>query len=425
MIFHRLLGLRPLQRPWIALACTVLLLYAAMPLGWAQPLPPHLESGETETELEGFTPVEALESPQTEHRTAAISDDLLPAPGGPVLRGRAEAEKTLSGDVLTDDVRTIPSGKILTMVMMDMVATGFNQAGDSFHARLKEPVTDGEQILVPKGTLVKGHLLATENPGRALAQSGKMTLVFDYILMPDGRRIALKSAYEKGDTALKAMGRAVGAGVGGTLAGAVRGVLVGLKVGGLGLASATNGATLIGGGGLGALAGLGGGLSRSGDHVLLNEGDEIKVALQETLQLPVLQLAEEASQEIHLPGLGVQVLDYTLSRDPFKVERQLNLKLSIDNQTPLTFGSFDVALVDEYNHTFAVSPFGNDSLLVFRIEPNRTTTGTLSFSVVSPELRHYLVFYKPYTRDVIAKISLSEALKSLQSGRKSNIRKSS
>ncbi|HEU5116980.1 MAG TPA: hypothetical protein VFT74_09925, partial [Isosphaeraceae bacterium] len=53
------------------------------------------------------------------------------------------------------------------------------------------------------------------------------------------------------------------------------------------------------------------------------------------------------------------------------------------------------------------------SMFIFQISPKTRFSGEATFSVKSPELRHYLVLYKPYTREVLAKVSLSEALKQL------------
>jgi hypothetical protein len=152
--------------------------------------------------------------------------------------------------------------------------------------------------------------------------------------------------------------------------------------------------------------------------VLLNEGDDIQVALQEPLALPEIVLPPDTQNEIQAAGLNITLLDYRLGRDPFKVENQITLTLDIQNQTSHTFGSFDIGLVDEYGNAYSTSPFGANSMLVFRLEAQSQIKGQLSFSVKSPAVRHYLVFYKPYTREILAKISLTEALKHLSSKQK-------
>jgi hypothetical protein len=336
-----------------------------------------------------------------------------PTEGTTTLKGTVNVDKEFVPDVEFGDGHTIVKGQKLLLVLMDMMATGYSQTGDTFDARVKEAVEQDGKVLIPKGALVRGHIVDIAEAGKAFTKRGKILLGFDYILMPDGRKVPFKSNYTKGDSALKAVGRSVGNGIGGTIGGAILGVIEGLKFGGIATAVSSHGATVIAGGGLGAVAGLGQGLSQRGQNVLLNEGDQIKVALSEPLTLPAMDLPPDTQNEIHASGLNVAITGYTLGRDPFKVENQISLKLKIDNQTAFTFGSFDLAMMDEYNNTFSLSPFTNEGMFVFQIDPKSQFAGEAVFSVKSPDSRHYLVFYKPYTREVIAKISLTEALKNL------------
>lgn len=375
---------------------------------------------DTEEEAEVFTPVQELEDISPGYLQMQFA---APSPEAtvPTLKGKVDVEKEFVPDIVYGEVETLEKGEYLILTIMDFIASGYSQYGDEFNARVKVEVTRDGKVLIPQGALVKGHVAQTEDPGKSLGKQGKVILAFDYILMPDGRKVPFKSQVAKGDSALKAVGRAVAGGIGGTIGGAIRGVLVGLKFGGLQGAALTNGGTLIAGGSLGALTGLGRGLSQSGDHVLFNEGDEIKVALQESLELPSMILPPDTENEIHAAGLDVNITGYTLGRDPFKSEKVINLQLEVKNQTDYQFGSFDLALMDEYNQVYSLSPFGDDGMFIFQIQPNSQFSGKAAFSVMSPELKHYLVFYKPYTREVVAKVSLREALKHLSKKQKSNI----
>ncbi len=377
---------------------------------WAERVDPQLElqpifESDASPSPEAFTSVQELNASKADN---PAEETLIPT-----LRGGVELDKEFVPDVTFQPAEQLPKGEKLILGLMDFVATGYSQPGDEFHARVKVQVERNGKILIPKGTLIKGHIKEIEQPGNALSKRGRLVLAFEHVLMADGRKIPFKTEYGKGDHGLKKMGRAVAGGIGGTLSGAIEGVLVGLSFGGIPTAVATHGATLIGGGGLGALSGLGKGIARSGDHVYLNEGDTIKVVLKEPLALPGMILAPDTQNEIHAAGLDVQITGYTLERDPFKVENQIGLKLAINNQTAHAFGSFDVALVDEYNTLYYVSPFAGESMLVFQLKPNSQLEGELAFSVKNPDAKHYLIFYKPYTREVIAKVSLTEALKKL------------
>lgn len=390
----------------------VLAMLACSQGAWATRFAPTLEPT-VEPAEEAFTRVESL-SP------TLIQADESDAPTF-TLRSSVQVERPVETPQFTlGSLETLGKGEKLTLVMMDMMATGFNKPGDNFHARVKEAVVRNGKVLIPGGTLIAGHVAQNLDPGSALSKRGKMILALDYLLMPDGRKIPLQSQYAKGDSALAATGRAMGNGVVGTVGGAVQGVMAGFRLGGLLGASASNGATLIGGGALGALVGLGNGLSKGGDGILVNEGDVVQVALEAPLQLPELIRGEDIQNEVQAPGLNVQVTDYKLGRDPFRVENQITLGLKVDNQTDYTFGSLDIALMDEYDNKFAVSPFGESSTLIVRVNPGSADTMKLSFSVKAPEVRHYLVFYRPYTREILAKISLTEALNTLQAKKSSD-----
>jgi len=334
-------------------------------------------------------------------------------PSAPVLKGNVSVDKNFTPDVVFDDMHTLGKGEILILTMLDMVSSGYSSTGEEFEASVKVPVMQDGKVLIPEGTMVKGHVIAVEDAGPHLAKRGRIVLGFDYLLMTDGRRLPFKSDFAEGDSGAQQIKRTIANGIGGTVKGAVQGVMVGLQYGGLLGAVLTHGVTVAAGGGLGALNGLGTGLNGSGSEVLINEGDVIKVALQEPLSLPEVVIAPDKTNELQAPGLNVQIADYKLGCDPFKVENMIHLTLKIDNQTDYQFGSFDMALIDEYNDVFQLSPFSQDDLYMFQIKPHSKLTGSVSFNVKAPGLRHYLVFYKPYTRDIIAKISLKEALKSL------------
>jgi hypothetical protein len=397
--------IKPNHRQVVALwmLAIITLSPTAFPLSClAERIAPQMESGNDNTD-KGYMMLQVAQ-PTTDEAT-------------PTLKGNVSVEKEFKPDVVFDQSsgETLPTGEKIILTVMDLVATGYSEQGDEFNARVKMDVQRNGKVLIPRGALVKGHVIRTEDPGKAFSKRGKIVLTFDYILMPDGRKIAFKSDYTKGDNTLAAVGRAVGEGAVGTVGGAVNGVLMGLQFGGVVAAVVTHGLTLMVGGGLGAVAGLGSGLDREGDQVMLNEGDTIKVALNEPLQLPEVKVLPDSVNAIEAPGLNVQVTDYTLGRDPFKVENQINLKLNIDNQTDYEFGSFDLALLDEYNNVYSPSPFGQDNLLAFHIAPKSQLSGVVTFSVKSPDVRHYLVFYKPYTRDILEKIPLSEIIKELSS----------
>jgi hypothetical protein len=61
---------------------------------------------------------------------------------------------------------TIPSGTVLTVLLIDGLGTDTNSAGDRFMASLAEPIVVDGSTLLPKGTKVRGHVIGVEASGR-------------------------------------------------------------------------------------------------------------------------------------------------------------------------------------------------------------------------------------------------------------------
>ena len=84
------------------------------------------------------------------------------------------------------------------------------------------------------------------------------------------------------------------------------------------------------------------------------------------------------------------------------------MTLDVSNATTNTFTMMDVAVMDEDQRTFFASPFGDTGLWFNKIDPNTRLKGNVSFNVDDPTQQLYLVFYKRYTRQVLAKIALDD-----------------
>lgn len=348
-----------------------------------------------------LTSVDSIATPLEEH-----------VPISPLLKG--SVEKTFEPDVEFEPAFTVAKGETLILTMLDFLATGYNMPGDTFNAVVKQPVKQGGKTVIPAGSLVRGHIEGAGDTAHSNAHKSRIELVFDYILLPNGQKIPLSSSYNKKSSVLKAAAKRAAGGIGGTLTGAVKGVLVGLQFGGIEGAYLSNGFTLIAGGGIGAIAGLGKGLARTNDDVVLNEGDSIKVKLEQPLALPDTSGdPSDVAQEFATEGLHMTVTDMKMVLDPFQVQNQIELNLSIDNETEYEFGQFDFVLEDSFGAVHQVSPFHKNAISFKTVPAHDHFEGSFLFSVNNPQFSHFLVVYKPYTREVLAKVSLNEAYKKL------------
>ena len=117
---------------------------------------------------------------------------------------------------------------------------------DRFEATTMVDLRDGDRILVPAGSLVRGTVSSVTRAGR-IERKGSLTLAFDRITI-DGRSYpirgtvtqALESEGIRGETSRIGAGAGVGAIIGGILGG-VKGALAGILIGGGGVIAATEG----------------------------------------------------------------------------------------------------------------------------------------------------------------------------------------
>jgi hypothetical protein len=81
---------------------------------------------------------------------------------------------------------TIPNGTRAEFLLLTELRASESKQGDTFQARLLEPIfqPDG-QLLVPEGSVLDGHIAKLQRP-RRLSRAGSMYLVFDRLTEPGG-----------------------------------------------------------------------------------------------------------------------------------------------------------------------------------------------------------------------------------------------
>jgi hypothetical protein len=158
---------------------------------------------------------------------------------------------------------TVPSGTTLTLALTTPLTTKTAQIGDTFAAVVTAPIITGNRVVIPEGTVVYGHVAATQQPGK-LSGRGMMQLAFDDMEF-DGRRYNVASV---GDSIWGKGGTAKDAGM--VAGGAAVGAIVGKILGG----SASKGAVV------GGAAGAGATMLTRGPQLELEEGREIVFVLE-------------------------------------------------------------------------------------------------------------------------------------------------
>lgn len=143
---------------------------------------------------------------------------------------------------------TLNAGTSFRVRLQQTLDTRRNRAGDSFTASLDEPLVSGDRVIVPKGTMFKGHVTESKPSGRFKGRA-MLALKLDSFTL-NGETYDIRStnvsrvsgSHKKRDLAM------IGGGSGGgALIGAAAGGGVGALIGaGAGAAAGTVGTAITG-----------------------------------------------------------------------------------------------------------------------------------------------------------------------------------
>ena len=147
---------------------------------------------------------------------------------------------------------------------------------------------------------------------------------------------------------------------------------------------------------------------------MIKPGDEFKIKVDSSIDMPVFTKDAFRQEELLLEGLKVRINSVQLEKDPFGIENTITLSLGIDNYSEYSFSTFDIALATNTQQVFFPSPFGDTSLWFRTIAPGDRVVGKLSFNVNDKKAHHWLVFYDRKTKKPVAKYSIDNAKSDLK-----------
>ncbi|MBP7211407.1 hypothetical protein KBA27_01080 [bacterium] len=330
-----------------------------------------------------------------------------------VFHARAEKDNKYlneQSELFTGKVEALNKKDVLRMTVSQVLDGNFSQEGDEFFAEVTNDVSGDSGVIIPKGTVAHGKIREVRG-ARRLGRDGQIDLDFDYLMTPDGREIPIEGRMSTKLNAAVAVSKIVATDLGYTAVGGVVGGFLALNTLGIEAAIASNGYTVAGGAAVGGAIGLGASLYRKGKDVLIAPGDEIRVKINTSVSLPVYKDTALMQHEMLCDGLTVRINNITYEKDPFGEINTITLSLYISNMTKMTFSSFDMALINDYNSVFHPSIFGDTNLMFKDIKPGDRLAGTVSFSVDNIKRNFWLTFYDRRTRKPVAKISVDNAYK--------------
>lgn len=315
-------------------------------------------------------------------------------------------------DLFTGKIESLERKDIINMTVSQVLDSSISVEGDEFFAEVTSDVYGDKGVIIPKGTVAHGRLDSTTEPKR-LGKEASLTLSFDYLVTPDGREIPIEGKMTTKLHPIAAGAKIAAQDLGYTVVGGAVGGLAALNWLGLEAAIASQGYTLAGGAAIGGVAGLGMALIRKGNHVLIAPGDEIKVKINTKVDLPVYKKEALKQEEVLYDGLTININEIKHEKDPFGEANTITLTVLISNMSDKTLSGFDMALVNDYNAKFSPSIFGDTKLMFRQIKPGDKLIANVSFAVDNINRKFWLTFYDRKTNEVITKISLDNAYRTM------------
>ncbi len=343
------------------------------------------------------------------------------------ISGRVEKDERntqeLDKKLFTGEVEKLDGDDVINLSVSQVLSSGYTLEGDEFFAEVTNDVEGDKGLILPTGTIVHGVVKVIENP-KNMGRDGYVNINFDYMVTPDGREIPIQASLTTKDNLVKGAAKTVATHAGYTLLGGVAGGFFALNTLGLGAAIASNGYTLAGGAAIGGAIGLTAAIIRKGNGFMIKPGDELKIKIEQGIEMPVFSADAFRQEELLLEGLKVRINSVNLEKDPFGVENTITLSLGIDNYSEYTFSTFDIALASNTSQVFFPSPFGDTSLWFKSIAPGDRVVGKLSFNITDKKARHWLIFYDRKTKKPVAKYSIDNAKSDLKKIAKNKNKKS-
>jgi len=331
------------------------------------------------------------------------------------LKGGVSETGTYQGndsEIFTGKIETLDRKDVINMTVSQVLDSSYSIEGDEFFAEVTDDVYGDKGIIIPRGTLAHGKISSTAKAKR-LGRAATMSLTFDYLVTPDGREIPIEGEMTTKLHPVAEAGKIVAQDVGYTVAGGAVGGLMALNWLGLEAAIASQGYTLAGGAAVGGAVGLTMALIRKGNDVMIAPGDEIKVKINTSVDLPVYKAESLKQEELLYDGLKIEINNIRQGKDPFGEVNTYILTVFISNMSDKTLSGFDMFLVNDYGVKFSPSIFGDTKLMFRQIKPGDKLIEKVSFSVDNLHRKFWLVFNDRKTGKPITKISLDNAYRNL------------
>jgi hypothetical protein len=124
---------------------------------------------------------------------------MIEAPYGPPQQPRAEQMQPEEMTVTPGPQIVLPEGDEFTVQTVDEISSKTASENDPVNLRVVEDVRVGNQVVIARGTLVKGIVASVEQRGH-LGKGGKLGIRVESTKTIDGQKVKLRASKGKGDT---------------------------------------------------------------------------------------------------------------------------------------------------------------------------------------------------------------------------------
>lgn len=280
------------------------------------------------------------------------------------------------------------------------------QVGQQITAKIVEDLYVDDNKVIPEGTVFYGEV-SKIHPQRRVGRPGHLEISFNRLITPDGRRFAFHAEADNFKPSTpKSKLRGFGIIAAHAAGGAIVGALVAYQLFGWQATAEMHGYNIAGGAAGGALLATGFAIMRKGPKATLEPGDDLNMAIDCDLLMPIAVDPSEKKKMESLRGFDISIEKSKTKRDGLGGYLRI-LELSIDNNTSRRFKSIDLFLEDSNGNKHPlIGGELSDSEFIFTIEPHSIQRVNVSFRVEFPKLKYHLVWLDHKTRLVCHRLPL-------------------
>ena len=145
-----------------------------------------------------------LKTPGKMHRMVRFAQSQLPIhpqyiPAGTVYFAELNDPLNFGSEILPQQALSIggplPPGSVVHARLVTALDSGTTQKGDEVEAVLSRPLFDGERLVLPEGSLLKGSV-SQVRPARRLKRNGQLRMTFHELTPPEGVTEKVEAALE-------------------------------------------------------------------------------------------------------------------------------------------------------------------------------------------------------------------------------------